>query len=51
MMEPLRRLLKPVKAGEKWAERCGPEQRSAFESSGTKIVEKINDGIYTFPPG
>ena len=33
MMEPLRPLLKPAKAGEEWADRWGPEQRSAFESS------------------
>ena len=51
IMEPLRPLLKPAKTGEKWAKRWGQEQRTAFENSRTKIMEKIKDGIYAFTPG
>ena len=31
IMEPMQPLLKPAKAGEKWAERWGQEQRQAFD--------------------
>ena len=51
IMDPLRTLLKPAKTGEKWADRWGQEQRTAFEISRTKIAEKIKAGIYAFTPG
>ena len=43
MMQPLQTLLKPAKAGEKWADQWRQEQQLAFKSCRTRIVEKIKD--------
>ena len=39
-MQPLQTLLKPAKAGEKWADQWRQEQQSTLRAA-TKIVEKI----------
>ena len=52
IMEPLRSITKPAKTGEKWANRWGQEQTTAFENSRTKIMEHIKDDqTLPLPPG
>ena len=51
IMESMCSLLKPAKAGEKWADRWGQKQCQAFEESRAKILAIIKGGIKSFTPG
>ena len=50
-MLPMRPFFKPAKAGEKWADRWGQEQRLAFVSSRAMIAAIIKGRIKFFTPG
>ena len=49
--DPMRPLLKPAKAGGKWADQWWEEQRLAFKSSRAKIADIIKGRIKSFTPG